>query len=136
DKWQFGLHMEGTNRVAIFSIGTDKARHGDSAAIGKKLGYFADAANVLFPIGGGEAKVLVKPVADIIAVENISQPATLNQSVLQGKSDGALSRAAQARKPEGSPFLAQESAPLLSGYVAFMPGDVGRFDGSHGFALI
>src|SRR5437016_9792313 len=76
DKWQFGLHMEGTNRVAIFSIGTYKARHGDSAAIGKKLGHFADAANVLFPIRGGEAKVLVKPVADIIAVENISQPAT------------------------------------------------------------
>src|SRR5579875_4085381 len=77
DERQLGLDVQSTNLIAVGPVRTDKAGHGQNAAIGEQLGYFADAANVLFTVGGRETEILVESVADVIAVEDIGKPATL-----------------------------------------------------------
>ena len=94
--------------VAVLAIGADEAGHGDDAAVGEQLGDLADAADVLLAVGGGEAEVLVQPVADVVAVEDVGQPAALHQGVFQREGDGALARAAQAGEPEGGALLLEQ----------------------------
>ena len=47
----------------------------DQAGIDEQLGGLADAADVLHPVGIGEAEIAVEAVADIVAVEQIGVPA-------------------------------------------------------------
>ena len=54
--------------------GEMKAVMHDQAGIGHQLRDFADAADVLDPVGLGEAQVLVEPVADVVAVEQEGVP--------------------------------------------------------------
>ena len=82
--------MQGADVVAVLAIGADEAGHGDDAGVGEQLGDLADAADVLFAVGGGEAEVLVQAVADVVAVENVGQVAALHQGVLQGEGESAL----------------------------------------------
>ena len=46
-----------------------KAVMHDESGIGHQLGDLADSADILDPVGLGEAKILVEPVAHIVAVE-------------------------------------------------------------------
>ena len=45
------------------------AHEHDQPGIGHQLRHLADAADVLDPIGLGEAQILVQAVADVVAVE-------------------------------------------------------------------
>ena len=44
-------------------------RQHDQAGVGHQPRHFADAADVLDAVGGGEAEVLVEAVAHVVAVE-------------------------------------------------------------------
>ena len=135
DKRQLSLDMQGANGVAIFSVRTNKAGHGNGATVGEQLGNLANAADVLFPVRRGETKVLVEAMADVVAVQHIGQPATLDQGMFQREGDGALAGAAQACEPQGRSLLTQEGPALLPGNMAFVPSDVGCFDRRHGSAF-
>src|SRR5207244_10984655 len=81
DERQAGSAMERTDAVAILPVGADEARHGDNAAVGKQLGHFTDAADVLLAIGRRKAEVFVEAVANIVPVEHVGQPAALDEGV-------------------------------------------------------
>ena len=76
----------------------------NDAAVGEQLGDLADAANVLLAVGCGEAQVLVEPMADVVAVENVGEPALLDQGVLQREGDGALAGADRPVNQSVAPF--------------------------------
>ena len=68
----------GQHRADHLALGAERADEGgehDQAGVGHQLGDLADAADVLDPVGLGEAEVLVEPVADIVAVEQEGVPA-------------------------------------------------------------
>ena len=47
----------------------DEGAQHDETGLGHQLGDLADAADVLHPVGLGEAEILVEAVAHIVAVE-------------------------------------------------------------------
>ena len=108
DERQIAGDVQGTHVVAVLAVGADEAGQRDDAGVGEQLGDLADAADVFLAVGGGEAEVLVQPVADVVAVEHVGQPAALHQGVFQREGDGALARAGQAGEPEGGPLLREQ----------------------------
>ena len=100
--------VQGANSVAVLAVGADEAGHGDDAAVGEQFRDLADAANVLLAVGRGEAQVLVEAVADVVAVEDVGQPAALDQGVFEGERDGALAGSAQAGKPQCRALLSEQ----------------------------
>ena len=66
---EFALVHEFAHHPAVGSEGRDEGAENDQPRIGHQLRHLADAADVLDPIGLGEAKILVQPVADVIAIE-------------------------------------------------------------------
>src|SRR5262249_29617448 len=93
DERQLACHVQGPDSIAVLAIGADEAGHGDHATVGKKLGDFADAADVFLAVGGRKPQVLVEAVADVVAVQNVGQPAALHQGMFQGKGNRALAGA-------------------------------------------
>lgn len=63
--------MQPPRQLPIPTIRTDETRDGDTAAIGEELRDLGDAADVLGPVGGAEAEVLVQAEADVVAVEAV-----------------------------------------------------------------
>ncbi len=122
--------------VAIFQIGADERGEGNDSGIHKQLAHLADAADVFLAIFGTEAQILVQAVANVVAVQHISQVATLNQGVLQGVCNGALARPAQPGKPDERPVLIKKRLARLPPYMAFVPRDVRGFDVRHAAAPV
>ena len=72
-------------------------------------------------------------MADVVAVEDVSEPALLHERVLQSECDRALAGAREAGEPQGCAFLLEQRFPLGPADVALVPGDVRRADfGVHG----
>ena len=88
----------------------------DQPGIGHQPGDFADAADVLDPVGLGEAEIVVEAVADIVAVEQIGVPALGQQLLLDQIGDGRL---AGAGKP-GEPQHARASGPSAAARLALV----------------
>ena len=93
----------------------DERDQHDQPGIDEQLGRLADAADVLHPVGIGEAEIAVEAVADIVAVEQIGVPALREQRALDQIGDGRLARAGQAGEPQHRRLLAlQLGARVLS----------------------
>ena len=65
--------------------------------VDEQLGHLAHAADVLHPVGVGEAEVAVQAVADVVAVEQEGAHALLVQLALDQVGDGRLARARTGR---------------------------------------
>src|SRR5262249_53492804 len=59
---EVALVVDGADGFAVLAVGADEAGHGDQAGVGEQFGDLADAADVLFAVGGREAEVLVQSV--------------------------------------------------------------------------
>ncbi len=77
-----------------------KAHENDQPSIGHQLCHLADAADVLDPVGLGEAEILVQPVADVVAVEQDGVDAAGMKLRLDEIGDGRFARARKAGEPE------------------------------------
>src|SRR5262249_21153108 len=94
-------------------------------------GHLADAADVLLAVGGAEAEVLVQPVADVVAVQHVSEATRLDEGVFESERRSALARAGQSGEPERGGRVLQQRRPLLRRDMALMPGNVGRLALAH-----
>src|SRR5262249_7863212 len=129
--------------VAILAIWTDEAGDRDQPGVGEELGDLADAADVLLAIfsreaeaealrrsfgiaasleqrlrGGGEAE------ADVVAVQDVSGVAVVDQDLFERHGDRALAGAGQAGEPERATLLFQLLAAFGTGYRAVVPRDL------------
>lgn len=68
----------------------DEAGDADDASVGKELGHFTDAANILLPVLGGKPQVLVQPCPDVVTVQYISGNSPTTEVLLKGKRNGCL----------------------------------------------
>ena len=76
-------------------VGTDEARETDDASVGKQLGHLGDASDVLEPVLGREAEVLVQSVPDVVSVEAVRGDASPHQVLLQRERYRRLARTGQ-----------------------------------------
>ena len=86
----------------------DERHQHDQAGIDHQLRDLGDAADVLDPVGVGEAEVLVEAVADVVAVEQVGVAAERVQPLLDQVGDGRLAGAGQAGEPQHARLLALE----------------------------
>ena len=68
----------------------------DQAGIGHEPGHLADAADILDAVGLGEAEVLVKPMAHVVAVEQEGVPVHPQQLFLHQIGDRRFAGAREA----------------------------------------
>ena len=78
----------------------DERHEHDQPGVDHQLRDFGDAADVLDAVGVGEAEVLVQPVADVVAVEQVGVTAERVQPLLDQVGDRRLARAGQAGEPQ------------------------------------
>ena len=84
-------------------LGAERADEGgehDQARIHHQLRRLAGAADILDPVGGGEAEILVEAEADIVAVEQEGVAPARVQLGLDQIGDGRFAGAGQAGEPE------------------------------------
>src|SRR5262245_60256141 len=77
----------------------DERDHDDKASIDEQSRRFGHAADILHPVGVGEAEILVETVADIVAVEHISVAPHGVEPPLKRISDGRLPSTGEAGEP-------------------------------------
>ena len=97
DEPPFGQHR--ADHVALGAERRDERGDHDQPGIDHQLGHFADAADILDPVGLGEAQILVEPVADIVAVEQKSVSPDRVKLLLDEVGDGRFARPRQAGEP-------------------------------------
>lgn len=97
--------MQLSCQVPVLLRRTDKARNGNGAAIGEEERHLGYTADVLFAIRGGEAEILVKAEADIVAVEAVGGVVVVEEVLLEGGGDGRFARGGEAGEPDGETFL-------------------------------
>ena len=69
----------------------------DQSGVGHERGDLGDPADVLDPIGFGEAEVAVEPVPDVVAVEEVGVAAEGVEPLLDQVGDRGLARARTVR---------------------------------------
>ena len=110
---------------AVGGVGAHEAHQRDGPGLGEQPGDVRGAAHVL---GAGvlvEAEVAVQPVTQVVAVEQEGRAAHLEQSLLDGRGDGRLAGAGQAREPERRAAVAELAPAPLARQPRALPADVG-----------
>ena len=119
--------MKISGLIPISLVGRNESRQCQAAGAREQGGHFADAADVFRPVFSREAKILVQPMPDVVAIEHVRvQPARVQQ-VIDGVGNGALAAGTQSREPQNGPFVTVQLTPLLFRNLVFVPGNVGRF---------
>ena len=113
------------HHVALGAVGRDEGAEHDQPGFDHQLRDLADAADVLDPVGLGEAEIAVEPVADIVAVEQHGVVAARVQLLLDEVGDGRLAGAGQAGEPEDRGLLLLERGALGLADRERLPVDVG-----------
>src|SRR5207247_5433413 len=83
-------------------------------------------ADVLGPVGGREAEVLVEAVADVVAVEDEGVHVALPERLLERHRDGGLPRAGEAGEPDRGAAVPAQARPIGPRDSALVADDVGR----------
>src|SRR3546814_21133536 len=86
----------------------------------------ADAADILDPVGLGEAEVAVEPVPDIVAVEQEAVAVHPVELFLDEVGDRRLARARQAGEPEQRGALVLEVRAHAAADIGRLPMDILR----------
>src|SRR5205085_1962166 len=87
----------------------ERAEH-EEARVDEQLRHLAHAADVLDPVGGGEAEVLVEPMAHVIAVQQVGMGAALGELPLHEVRDRRLAGPGKAGEPEDARSLPLSAA--------------------------
>jgi hypothetical protein len=85
--------------------------------------YLGDTPDVLLPVFGREAKVLVQAEPDVVAVESVGLKTKVEEVLLKGNGNGGLSRRGETGEPDSGTLLLAKIGALLAGETG-VPGDV------------
>jgi len=91
EEFEVCVLVDFSDLVAVGLVGGDERANGDDACVGEEFGDLADSSDVFLAVFGGEAEVVVEPVADIVAVESVGEVACLYECVFEGDGDGGFS---------------------------------------------
>jgi len=116
---------QGAGPAAVGAERGDEGGEHYHAGIEEQLGHLADAADVLLPVGVGEAQVGAEAVAHVVAIEHVAGQPLLEQGRIHRIGKGALAGAAQAREPEDGAAVAPLVRPGRPGHGGVVPHDVG-----------
>ncbi len=101
------LEERASHPALALERGYERGEH-DESGIGHEPCDFGDPTDVLDPIGVGEAEILVEPVADVVAVQQIGVTPVGEQLALDDVGDGGFARSGQSGEPEHRGLLALE----------------------------
>jgi hypothetical protein len=85
--------------------------------------YLSDTPDVLLPVLGREAKVLVQAESDVVAIQSVGLETKVEEVLLKRNGDGGLARGRETGEPDGSTLLLAEIGTLSAGQ-ARMPCNV------------
>ena len=85
--------------VTCHPVRANERDHRDDAGVGEQRGDLADAAHVLVAVLGAEAEVVVQPVSQVVAVEQVRGTARRDQASLDLDRDRRLARPGQPGEP-------------------------------------
>ena len=85
--------------------------------------HLSDTPDVLLPVLGREAKVLVQAESDVVAVEPVGLKTKVEEVLLKGNGNGGLSRGRETGEPDGGALLLAKVG-ALSASETRVPGDV------------
>ena len=85
--------------------------------------HLSDTPDVLLPVLGREAKVLVKAKSDVVTIESVGLETKVEEVLLKGNGNGGLSRGRETGEPDGGTLLLAKIGALLTGETG-VPGDV------------
>ena len=125
DLQEIAVLHESARLVAVGAEGGHEGGQHDHAGVEEQLGHLADAADVLLPVGIGEAEVLAEAVAHVVAIQHVGRQAALKQGGVDGVGQGALAGSGQAGEPEDGAAVATLFSPCRAVHGRLVPGDVG-----------
>lgn len=85
--------------------------------------HLSDTPDVLLPVLGREAKVLVKAKSDVVTIESVGLETKVEEVLLESNGDGGLARGRETSEPDGGTLLLAEVGTLLTGETR-VPCDV------------
>lgn len=123
--------MQVPRQFPILPIRGNEGGYGDGAGIGEEGCDFGDAADIFFPVGGGEAEVFVEAEADVVAVEAVGGEGVRRgeEGGFEGGGDGGLARGGESGEPDCEAFLGAEEGASGVGEGGVVVGYVCRHCG-------
>ena len=103
----------------------DQRDQNDQPGIDEQLRHLGDAADVLHPVGIGEAQVAVQAVADVVAIQQVAVAASRRQPAFHPRGGGGLARPRKAGEPQDAGPLALLAGALFLVDLALLPGEIG-----------
>jgi hypothetical protein len=79
------------------------------------LSYLSNTPDVLLPVLGREAKVLVQAESDVVAIESVGLETKVEEVLLERNGDGGLARGRETSEPDGGTLLLAEIGALSAG---------------------
>lgn len=98
-----------------FRCGRDEAGYCDDACIDEEFAYLGDATDVLLSVFCRETQIGVDASADVVAVEDAAEEASLVQFSFNTNGYGAFAAAAQASHPYHDASLMEQLLFVLAG---------------------
>jgi hypothetical protein len=121
---EISLTHDRADVVAVGPVGRDERREDDDAGIREELRHLTDPADVLAAVVGREAEVRIQAVADVVAVEHVGEPPSLDEGVLGRDRDRRLPRAGKTGQPDRHALLAEHFFAIVPRDVTLVPRDV------------
>ena len=97
----------------------------DQTGVDHQLGNLGNPANVLDAVGVGEAEILVQPMPDVVAIEDVCMPPERDELLLHQVGDGRLARPGEAGEPEHAGLLTLQPRTALLIHGERLPVNIG-----------
>jgi hypothetical protein len=77
--------------------------------------HLSNTPDILLPVLGREAKVLVQAESDVVAIESVGLETEVEKVLLERNGDGGLARGRETSEPDGGTLLLAEIGALSAG---------------------
>src|ERR1043166_1662850 len=115
------------NEFTMRAVGRDESGDTNQSRISKQPGHLADPADVLLAIGRGKSQIRAEPVAHVVAIEQVSMFAEVEQLPFEFGCDCGFTGGGKAGQPKDATTMAVPQFPLRHGNFAMTPIDIVAF---------
>ena len=136
DKVGIAGRVDVASQLTVAGVRGDEGDDGHDTGISEELGDLGHTADVLCAVLGGETNVAVEACADVVAVEDVAQLASVHEGTLEGVGDGTLATATEAGHPKDAATLVDQLLAHFAGHGGLVEADVGGLTNGRGGELV
>ncbi len=120
------LVVQGAHLVAICRERANQTRKHDRARVGHDATHLTSPADVFAAIFAGKRQIAIESMAQIVAVDAVTQASRVSEHDFDRDRDRALARAGKPGEPHHRAALLQQAFTIDAEHLAVVPGDIGR----------